>query len=91
MAIALPVVAPGVVSLSLVIEPTTMLFALIAVRPILLPVTALAAIRFDVIAVRPILSPVIARAEITLPPIVLSAILSPVTEPAAKVLFVTVP
>jgi hypothetical protein len=44
MAIDLPVVAPGVASLSFVIEPTTMLFALIAVRPILSPVTALAAI-----------------------------------------------
>ena len=93
-AITLPVVAPGEASFAFVIVASTMLFALIAVRPILSPVIAADAIRLDVIAVRPILSPVIAADAILLPVIdvltilfaliAVRPILSPVTAPVVS-------
>ena len=100
-AITLPVVAPGEASFAFVIVASTMLFALIDVRPILSPVTAADAIRLDVIAVRPILSPVIV-ADAILSPVIdeltilfalidVRPILSPVTAPAASLTPVTEP
>ena len=71
-AITLPVVAPGVASFAFVIVASTMLFALIAVKPILSPVIDVLTILFALIDVRPILSPVIAPV----------ASLTPVTEPS---------
>jgi len=90
-AITLPVVAPGVASFAFVIVASTMLFALIDVRPILSPVTAADAIRLDVIAVRPILSPVTAADAIRLDVIAVRPILSPVIAPAASLTPVTEP
>ena len=90
-AITLPVVAPGVASFAFVIVASTMLFALIDVRPILSPVTAADAIRLDVIAVRPILLPVIDALTILFALIDVRPILSPVIAPVASLTPVTEP
>ncbi len=78
-------------SLTFVIEPSTILFALIDVRPILSPVTAADEIRLDVIAVKPILSPVIDVLTILFELIAVRPILSPVTAPVASLTPVTEP
>ena len=91
MAIAFPVVAPGVASFALVIEASTILFALIEVKPNLSPVIVVAAIRLPVTAVSPILSPVIDALTILFALIAVRPSLSPVTTPAASLTDVIVP